>query len=114
MFDEADTAFDDASEKEIDVLSEDWQPIAETYVNEDTNESNDGFSIETTNDESVEPIKPAKSKAALDTLLALAKTYIAMDDFETARQSLQEVMEFGDETQQKEAKILWEKLSNME
>jgi pilus assembly protein FimV len=50
--------------------------------------------------------KPAKSKAALETLLALAKTYIDMGDIETAKQSLEEVLDFGSKTQKLEAKRL--------
>nr|WP_255665227.1 FimV/HubP family polar landmark protein [Legionella sp. 16cNR16C] len=46
------------------------------------------------------------SKSALDTLLALAKTYISMDDLQAARQSLQEVMEHGSEEQREQAKKL--------
>jgi len=53
---------------------------------------------------------PLKSKAALDTLLALAKTYIGMDDIEAARQSLQEVAENGDEDQKTEAQALLKEL----
>ncbi|MCC5792856.1 MAG: hypothetical protein JJT82_09670 [Legionellaceae bacterium] len=53
-----------------------------------------------------------KSKVALDTLLSLAKTYIGMGDGEAARQSLQEVLEYGDETQQVEARKLLEQLDN--
>ncbi|MFC3909358.1 FimV/HubP family polar landmark protein [Legionella dresdenensis] len=54
--------------------------------------------------------KPVKSKSALDTLLALAKTYIGMDDPEAARQSLQEVIDFGDEAQRSEAEKLMKEL----
>ncbi|WP_165483029.1 FimV/HubP family polar landmark protein [Legionella genomosp. 1] len=46
------------------------------------------------------------SKSALDTLLALAKTYISMDDLQAARQSLQEVIEHGNEEQREQAKKL--------
>lgn len=49
---------------------------------------------------------PLKSKAALGTLLDLAKTYIGMDDLEAAKQSLTEVIKFGDEALQAEAKQL--------
>lgn len=58
----------------------------------------------------VEAIQPVKSKAALETLLALAKTYIGMDDIEAARQSLQEVLDFGNEKQKSEAKKLLDDL----
>lgn len=56
------------------------------------------------------PRKLVKSKAALDTLLALAKTYLGMDDIDAARQSLQEVAAFGDEEQIKEAQALLNEL----
>ena len=55
--------------------------------------------------------KLVKSKAALETLLALAKTYIEMDDIETAKQSLQEVVDFGNKKQQAEAQRLLDELS---
>ena len=60
----------------------------------------------------LETIKPVKSKAALNTLLDLAKTYIGMEDFEAAKQSLQEVMDFGSEEQKLEAKHLLDGLNN--
>lgn len=62
---------------------------------------------------SKEALQPLKSKAALDTLLALAKTYIGMDDTETARQSLQEVLDFGSKAQKAEAKRLLDELDKM-
>lgn len=46
---------------------------------------------------------PVKSKVALDTLLDLATTYISMNDIETAKQSLQEVLAFGNKKQKAEA-----------
>lgn len=58
------------------------------------------------------PAKPVKSKAALETLLALAKTYIGMDDVETAEQSLKEVLKFGSKDQQEEAQRLLDQLNN--
>jgi pilus assembly protein FimV len=58
------------------------------------------------------PAKPVKSKAALDTLLALAKTYIAMEDLETAKQSLQEVLDFGDGNQKAEAQKIMDELNS--
>lgn len=54
--------------------------------------------------------QPAKSSIALDTLLDLARTYIGMDDIESAKQSLQEVFEFGNERQKKESKALLDQL----
>lgn len=58
----------------------------------------------------VEKIPPVKSKAALETLLALAKTYIGMDDLDSAKQSLQEVIEFGNDKQKLEAARLMDEL----
>ncbi|HAF87176.1 MAG: hypothetical protein CMF38_04350 [Legionellaceae bacterium] len=55
--------------------------------------------------------EPIKSKAALDTLLELARTYISMEDFETARQSLDEVVTHGSESQKKTAQSLIEQLA---
>ena len=52
-----------------------------------------------------EPLKEnlLKSSRALDTLLALAKTYISMDDKESAKSSLEEVIAHGTEAQKEEA-----------
>ena len=58
-----------------------------------------------------ESAKPLKSKVALDTLLALAETYIGMEDFEAAKQSLQEVLNFGSKKQKLDAKELLTELS---
>jgi pilus assembly protein FimV len=55
-----------------------------------------------------EKIKPAKSFKALQTLLDLAKTYISMNDFEAAKQSLEEVLEDGDTSQKKDAQKMLE------
>ncbi|QRN04132.1 hypothetical protein GH742_09740 [Legionella sp. MW5194] len=56
------------------------------------------------------PQKLVKSKKALDTLLALAKTYLSMDDQEAARQSLQEIVEFGNKKQRAEAQKLLDEM----
>lgn len=53
---------------------------------------------------------PLKSKKALDTLLSLAQTYIGMDDFESAKHSLDEVMEHGSDTQKEEAHRLLDEI----
>ncbi|OEH46840.1 hypothetical protein lpari_02041 [Legionella parisiensis] len=47
-----------------------------------------------------------KNQKALDTLLALAKTYIGMEDIESALNSLNEVMEHGSKSQKEEAQRL--------
>ena len=57
---------------------------------------------------------PLKNKKALDTLLALAKTYISMDDFESARHSLDEVIEHGTPKQKEEATSLLESIKGKE
>ena len=54
--------------------------------------------------------KMVKSKTALDTLLSLAETYIGMGDIESARQSLDEVMEYGNKSQKEAARKLLEQL----
>ena len=53
-----------------------------------------------------------KSKKALETLLALAKTYISMDDLESARHSLEEVLEHGTKKQKEEAADLLESIKD--
>lgn len=58
------------------------------------------------------PPKLVKSKPALDTLLALAKTYISMDDYESAKQSLNELLAFGDDNQKEEAQKLIDEINN--
>ncbi len=47
-----------------------------------------------------------KNQKALDTLLALAKTYIGMEDTESALNSLNEVMEHGSKSQKEETQRL--------
>lgn len=55
---------------------------------------------------------PLKNKKALDTLLDLAKTYISMDDHESAKASLEEVLEYGSKTQKTEAQQLLNELKD--
>ena len=55
---------------------------------------------------------PLKSKTALNTLLDLAKTYVGMDDLESARSSLEEVIEHGSESQKIEAQKLLDELKD--
>ncbi len=57
-----------------------------------------------------EPLKPIKSQSALDTLLALAKTYIEMGDVAAAQESLKEVLEHGNKRQIAAAKKLMKEL----
>lgn len=47
-----------------------------------------------------------KNTKALDTLIALAKTYMGMEDTESALHSLNEVLEHGTESQKEEAQRL--------
>lgn len=47
-----------------------------------------------------------KNQKALDTLLALARTYIGMEDIESALHSLNDVMEHGNKSQKEEAQRL--------
>ncbi|HAT1972105.1 FimV/HubP family polar landmark protein [Legionella pneumophila serogroup 1] len=60
--------------------------------------------------ESNETSNPLKSKKALDTLLDLAKTYISMGDLETAKSSLEEVIEHGSASQKEQARQLLDQL----
>ncbi len=53
-----------------------------------------------------EPSGSLKSTKALNTLLDLAKTYMSMDDFESARNSLSEVLAHGDDSQREKAQRL--------
>ena len=56
--------------------------------------------------------KLLKSTLALDTLMDLARTYISMDDFEAARHSLEEVIQFGSEEQIAEARRLLDEIND--
>ena len=47
-----------------------------------------------------------RSKAALETILTLAQTYIDMGDIAAAKESLQEVIDYGNKKQQEAAKAL--------
>lgn len=93
------------------------EPVKESQQEEDPN----ALDFITSTDEVSAPIEakqvpeedtesPIKSKIALNTLLDLAKTYVSMDDIEAAKQSLQEVIESGNEAQKKEASQLLEDL----
>jgi pilus assembly protein FimV len=55
---------------------------------------------------------PLKSKKALDTLLALAQTYISMDDIDSARHSLEEVLEHGSDDQKTNATRLLDQIKD--
>ncbi|HHT0607927.1 TPA: FimV/HubP family polar landmark protein, partial [Legionella anisa] len=57
-------------------------------------------------DDESKKLSKLKSQKALDTLLALAKTYIGMEDIESALNSLNEVMEHGSKSQKEEAQRL--------
>lgn len=81
----------------------------------ETQESKDEMSIDFESDPientpSAEALTPTKSKAALETLLSLANTYISMGDEEAARQSLEEVIQYGSKKQQEAARVLLERL----
>ncbi|MFI4962550.1 MAG: FimV/HubP family polar landmark protein [Legionellales bacterium] len=51
-----------------------------------------------------------KSVKAFDTLLSLVKTYIGMNDFDSARRALEEVLEHGSKAQKAIAKTLLEEI----
>lgn len=59
-----------------------------------------------------ESLKPVKSESALETLLTLTQTYIEMGDTDAARESLKEVLEFGNKKQQTAAKKLMKALDS--
>lgn len=81
----------DSEESDIDI---DIEPDSEADGEEDTE------------------VNPLKSKGALDTQLALARTYITMDDLESARYSLEEVMAHGNKKQKEEASALLESIKD--
>lgn len=56
------------------------------------------------------PVKLVKSTTALETLLALAETYISMEDFEAARQALEEVIQDGTKVQKQAARAILKEL----
>ncbi|MDI1353164.1 MAG: pilus assembly protein FimV, partial [bacterium] len=65
------------------------------------------FDVTNNSDEQLDvSSNPLKSIKALDTLLALAKTYLGMDDVESARDSLNEVLEHGNAEQKEKAQFL--------
>lgn len=79
-------------------------------INSDDSPLTDESSITPESEINNESANPLKSTKALNTLLDLAKTYIGMDDFESARHSLEEVLEYGSEQQKAEAKGLLEQI----
>ncbi|KTD59241.1 FimV/HubP family polar landmark protein [Legionella shakespearei] len=88
-----------AESEQDNIIAKDTIDIDETAANSD---------LDTLN----EPANPLKSTKALKTLLDLAKTYIGMDDFESARHSLDEVLEFGTEEQKEEARGLLDQIKD--
>ncbi len=87
----------------------------EEQANLNTNVASDGVKTAQSSEEQSNTSQEeqlVKSSAALDTLLSLAKTYISMEDFESAEQSLQEVIEFGNEAQKEEAQKLLQDLND--
>lgn len=65
--------------------------------------------LENTNQETANPLKNVK---ALDTLLDLAKTYMGMGDFESARHCLEEVNGYGSEAQKEAAQCLLDEIKD--
>jgi pilus assembly protein FimV len=53
-----------------------------------------------------------KSEKNLQTLLDLSETYISMEDYEAARESLNEVLEQGSDKQKQKAQQLLDKLGD--
>ncbi|MBI2786643.1 MAG: fimbrial protein FimV, partial [Legionella longbeachae] len=66
--------------------------------------------LEQTNKDVEKNFVKLKNTKALDTLLALARTYIDMHDIESALHSLNEVIEHGSKVQKKEAKRLLDEI----
>lgn len=101
-----DTDDDGANEFNFEAEFSADEPLAETpeEIDEMTGAS------EEPDDSPASEKKLVKSKKALDTLMALAKTYLSMDDHEAAKQSLQELVEFGNKKQRTEAQKLLDEM----
>ncbi|RUQ81637.1 hypothetical protein EKM59_09945 [Legionella septentrionalis] len=102
-------------EPEIEAKEESAVPTLEIEVEEKNNSKPTPAAVLAPQSEStpeVEAAKPMKSARALQTLLDLARTYISMEDFAAARQSLQEVLEYGDLAQKTAAKKLLAELNS--
>lgn len=89
-----------SDEKLITASEQDFEPSEATEDGDDGDEGDD------------DTANPLKSKKAFDTLLALAKTYLSMDDFESARTSLEEVLEQGSESQKEDARRLLDEIKD--
>lgn len=103
----------EVSKKEISDEQLEFEKALELNVPEETFEfhsepNNVVQESSSQNDESENLLssKLLKSAPALDTLLALAKTYIGMEDYEAAKSSLEEVIAHGTPEQAEEAKKL--------
>lgn len=88
------------------------EPEEEIIVDNDIIHESQPEAIVTSKPEESSTANPLKSKAALNTLLALAKTYIGMDDIESARTSLEEVLEYGSDIQKAEAQRLLDEIKD--
>lgn len=93
----------------------DAEPLKETGSSLDDNHEIETNPLDETltkcdSDAEGEKSRPVKSQVALQTLLELAKTYISIEDYAAARQSLEEVLAYGNEVQQAQAAQLLEQL----
>ncbi len=83
---------------------------AQEQISDEGNGLDFTFSVadieQTQKDDESKKLINLKNQKALDTLLALAKTYIGMEDTESALNSLNEVMEHGSKSQKEETQRL--------
>ncbi|KTD67646.1 FimV protein [Legionella santicrucis] len=88
------------------------EPINTNYSKEVDSENEQGLEFTLTSSDAEKTtqndvdLSSLKNEKALDTLLALAKTYIGMEDSESALNSLDEVLKHGTQEQKEEAKRL--------
>ncbi len=102
------------AQKDMDLDAELAQFFADSDKKNIVSEDNDSH-IETkeiSETDDSQTANPLKSKTAFDTLLALANTYISMDDIESAKASLEEILEHGSEQQKAEAQRLLDQIKD--
>ncbi|WP_419418610.1 FimV/HubP family polar landmark protein [Legionella sp. D16C41] len=96
----------DQDTKQVKIEDKDNLAFNENKLNTESKNMTESQASNNTESEA----KLIKSHIALDTLLSLARTYITMEDFESAEQSLEEVIAFGNTEQKKEAQKLLDSL----
>lgn len=120
---ESDTTLKLSQAEEKQNVPEDKPTVSEDERNTDTKEKDLPLSLEPIEEESKEPtlenaseeVKPQapdNTRVKASTQLALAETYISMEDYDSAKSALEDVLETGNDKQIERAKTLLARIEN--